>query len=97
MSLTWAFGTLSCATDINIKTLILNTSQTHLPLSHALESLGRGAEDKLHKQQCLEASAKFHLILILSELDVYLGAVPTGNFVHNPFPRFNWYRHVPGF
>ena len=30
---------------------------------------GRGAEDKLHKQHCLEASAEFQLILTLSELD----------------------------
>ena len=30
---------------------------------------GRGAEDKLHKQHCLEALAKFQPILTLSELD----------------------------
>ena len=36
-----------------------NTSQKLLPLSH-LDPPGRGAEDKQH---CLEASAKFQLIL----------------------------------
>ena len=34
-----------------------------LPLSH-LDPPGRGAEDKLHKQHCLEASAKLQLILL---------------------------------
>ena len=31
--------------------------------------LGRGVEDRLHKQHCLEASAEFQLIFTLSELD----------------------------
>ena len=30
---------------------------------------GRGAEDKLHKQHCLEASAEFQLIFTLSRLE----------------------------
>ena len=48
---------------------LLNTSQTLLPLIKPLGPLGRGVEDKLHRQHCPEASAKFQLILALSELD----------------------------
>ena len=48
---------------------LLNTSQTLLPLIKSLGPLGRGVEDKLHRQQCPEASAKFQLILALSELN----------------------------
>ena len=48
---------------------LLNTSQTLLPLSH----LDSWAEERktsyVCKQHCLEASAKFQLILTLSELD----------------------------
>ena len=45
----------------------LNTSPTLLPPTC---TPGKGAEDKLHKQHCLEAtSAEFQLILTLSELD----------------------------
>ena len=47
---------------------LLSTSQTLSPLSH-LDGPLTGAEDKLHKQHCLEASAKFQLILLLSTLD----------------------------
>ena len=46
---------------------VLNTRQTLLPLGH-LDPWQR-REDKLHEQHCLEASAKFQLILTLSELD----------------------------
>ena len=53
---------------------LLNTSQTLLPLSH-LDPLGRGAEDKLHKQHCPEASAEFQLIITLSRLDWTEGLV----------------------
>ena len=37
---------------------LLNTSQTLLP---SQQKQRPGAEDKLHKQHCLEASAKFQL------------------------------------
>ena len=36
-------------------------------ITKPLGLLGRGTEDKLHKQHCLEASAKFQLILTFSE------------------------------
>ena len=45
---------------------LLNTSQTLLPTWTS----GRGAEDKLHKQHCLETSDEFQLILTLSGLDL---------------------------
>ena len=50
---------------------LLNTSQTLTikPLGPLTEVHGRGAEDKLHKQHCLEASAEFQLILTPSKLD----------------------------
>ena len=49
---------------------LLNAIQTLLPLSHLDPCApGRGAEDKLHKQHCLEALAEFQLILTLSRLD----------------------------
>ena len=47
---------------------LLNTSQTLLPLSHL--DPGRGAEDKLHKQHCLEDSAEFQPILTLSSKNI---------------------------
>ena len=48
---------------------LLNTSQTLLPLIKPLGPLGRGAEDKLHRQHFPEVSPKFQLILTLSELN----------------------------
>ena len=48
---------------------LLNTSQTLLPLIKSLGPLGRGVEDKLHRHHCPEVSAKFQLILALSELN----------------------------